>query len=64
MTSASLMHESGHPKQVLWDNQEGWEGEGGGGFRMGGTHEYLWLIHVDVWQKSSHYCKEIILQLK
>ena len=25
---------------------------------------YLWLIHVDIWQKPTHYCKAIILQLK
>ena len=24
------MHEAGHPKLVLWDNPEGWDGEGGG----------------------------------
>ena len=30
MTSASLMHEAGHPKLVLWDNPEGLGGEGGG----------------------------------
>ena len=24
------MHEAGHPKPVLWDNPEGWGGEGGG----------------------------------
>jgi len=30
----------------------------------GGTHVHLWLIHVDVWQKTSQYCKVIILQLK
>ena len=36
-TSASSMHEVGHPKPVLWDNPEGWGGEGGErGFRMGG----------------------------
>jgi len=36
MASASLMHETGHSKLVLWDNPEGWGGEGGGrGFRMG-----------------------------
>ena len=28
------------------------------------TYEYLWLIHVDVWQKPTQYCKAIILQLK
>jgi len=27
MTSASLMHEAGHSKLVLWDNPEGWGGE-------------------------------------
>ena len=24
------------------------------------THAYLWLIHVDVWQTPSQYCKKII----
>ena len=28
MTSASFMHEAGHSKRVLWDNPEGWDGEG------------------------------------
>ena len=32
--------------------------------KVEGTHVYLWLIHVDVWKKSSQYCKVIILQLK
>ena len=31
---------------------------------MKGACECLWPIHVDVWQKPSHYCKLIILQLK
>ena len=30
MTSASFMREEGHPKSVLWDNPEGWDGEGNG----------------------------------
>ena len=30
MTGANSMHEAGHPKPVLWDNPEGWGGEGGG----------------------------------
>ena len=29
MTSANSMHEAGHSKPVLWDNPEGWGGEGG-----------------------------------
>ena len=36
MTSASLMHEAGHPKPVLWDNPEGWVGEGEGVVQDGG----------------------------
>ena len=38
--------------------------EVGRGFRMKGTHVYLWLIYIDVWQKTSRYCKVVILQLK
>ena len=33
-------------------------------FKREGTYVYLWLIHADVWQKSNHYCKAIVLQLK
>ena len=48
-----------------WDNPEGLGGVGGGrGVQDGGTHVYLWPIHVDVWQKPSQYYKVIILQLK
>ena len=42
-------------------------GKGMGGGRKvlrKGTYVYLWLIHVDVWQKPAQYCKVIILQLK
>ena len=54
MTSASSMHEVGHSKPVLWDNSEAYIGEEGGrGVQDGGTHVYLWLVHVDVWQKLS-----------
>ena len=40
----------------------GWEV--GGRFKREETYVYLWLIHVDVWQKPTLYCKAIILQLK
>ena len=29
-----------------------------------GAYVYHWLIHADVWQKPTQYCKAIILQLK
>ena len=39
MSGASSMHEAGHSKPVLWDNPEGWGGEGGGrGVQDGQTH--------------------------
>ena len=36
----------------------------GGSLKREGTYVYLWLVHVDVWQKGTQYCREIILQLK
>ena len=38
--------------------------EVGGKFKREGTYVYLWLIHVDVWQKPTQYWKAIIFQLK
>ena len=50
---------------VPCDNGGGWMGwEPGGRFKRDGPCEYLWLIHVDVWQKPTQYYKVIILQLK
>ena len=40
----------------------GWEVEGR--LKRAETYVYLWLIHVAAWQKSTQYCKAIILQLK
>ena len=37
---------------------------GGREVQDGETYVYLWLIHVNVWQKTIQYCKLIILQLK
>ena len=48
---------------MLCDNLEGWDGVGGK-FKTEGTYACLWLIHVDVWQKSTKHCKAIALQLK
>ena len=36
----------------------------GAGFKKEGIYVYLWLIHVDIWQKPTKFCKAIILQLK
>ena len=29
-----------------------------------GPYVYLWLIHGDVWQKLTHYCKAFVILLK
>ena len=59
------MNEREHSKPVHCDNPEGWDEEGGRrGVHDRGTHVHLWLIHVNVWQKTPHYCKVIRLQLK
>ena len=36
----------------------------GGRFKREGIYVYLWLIHVEAWQKTTKFCKAIILQLK
>ena len=49
---------------VLYDNLDEWDvGERGERFNREETYVYLWLIHVDVWQRPTQ-CKAIILQLK
>ena len=59
------MYEAGHSKPVLQDNLEGWGGEGNKRqVQDRGTHVYLWLIHVDIWQKPPQYCNVFSLQLK
>ena len=60
--SGNLPYESGSSNQVLCDSLEGWEV--GGRLKREGTCVYLWLIHVDVWQKPTQYCKAIILRLR
>ena len=52
---------------ITADNLERYEGdwqEVWGRFKREGIYAHLWLIHVDVWQKSNQYCKAIINQLK
>ena len=54
MTSASLMHEAGHSKLVLWDNPEGWSGsEVRRGFRMAG-HLYISGWFMSMYGKNHH----------
>ena len=57
--------DSGSSNQVLCDNLErckGWEVEER--FKREGIYVYLWLTHVDIWKKSTQYCKVAIPNLK
>ena len=49
----------------ILESTVGWDGsEMGGRFKREGTYVHLWLIHVDIWQKTTKFCKAIILQFK
>ena len=48
---------------MLCDGLEGWDGEMGGRFKREGKYVYLWLMHGDVRQQPTQYCKAIIPQL-
>ena len=49
ISRVTLVHEAGHPKPVLWDNPEGWGGEGG---ESGAQDEGDTCIAV----ADSHWC--------
>ena len=51
-------------KQGLCINLERWDGEGDGREVQKGENICIWLIHVEVLQKTTKLCKAIILQLK
>ena len=52
-------------RQGLCDNLEEWvEKEDGREFWRERAWVYLWMILVDVWQKTTEFSKAIILQLK
>ena len=58
-----MLYDAGNSNSGLCDNLEQWHGAGGR-FKREWVYVYLWLVHVDAWQKPTHVCKEIILQLK
>ena len=65
IVSEDLLCNSGNSNWGSVTTQNGWMGrEVARSFQRERTYVYLWLIHVDVWQKPSQYCKVIILQLK
>ena len=56
---------SGNPNRVSVSTSRGGMGrEMGSRFKREGISVYLWLIHVEVLQKTTKFSKAIILQLK
>ena len=65
IANGNLLYDSGNSNWGSVTIQRGVMGrEVGWRFKREGTYVYLWLIHVDVWQKPTRFCKAIILQLK
>ena len=62
IASGNLLYDTGSSNLVLCDNLEGLNVVGVGRVVQG--VEDICLIHDDVWQKPTQYCKAIILQLK
>ena len=54
MTNASLMHEAGHPKLVLWENLGGWGGEAGGRGSGWRGHRYACGRFIWIYGKNHH----------
>lgn len=52
------------PGALAQPRRVGWSSGMGGRVKREGTYAYLWLIHVDMWQKATLYGKAIILQIK
>ena len=59
IASGSLVYEAGHPKPVLCDNLERWDGEGLGREAQEGGD--ICIPNADSWHKPSQYCEVIIL---
>ena len=51
-------------KQGICINRGGIGRELRGRFKREGIYVYLWLIHVEVWQETTKFCKTIILLFK
>ena len=67
IANGNLLYDSGNSNWGSVTTQRGglaWEGDSRWRFKREGTYVHLWLIHVDVWEKPTQYCKAVILLLK
>ena len=54
--------ESGTTERLNWTERDGMGRDLRQRFKMEGIFVYLWLIHIEVWQKTTKFCKAINLQ--
>ena len=65
IANGNLPYDSGNSNWGSVTTQTGRKGwEVGERFRREGTYIQLWLIHVNIWEKSNQYYKAVIFQLK
>ena len=63
IANGNLVYGSGDSNRGSVSTKRGGMGrEMGGRFKREGMYVYLWLIHVEVQQKTTKFCKAIILQ--
>ena len=65
IAGGNLLYDSGSSNWcsvTTYRDDMGWEV--GQNFKREETYLYLWLIHVDAWQKPIQYCKAIIFHFK
>ena len=48
----------------MMTERDGMSREVGGRFKKEDAYVFLWLFHVNIWEKPLQYCKVIILKLK
>ena len=61
MANGDLMYGSGISNRGSVSTWRGGMGRDmGGRFKREGTYVYLWLIHVEVWQKTAKFSKAIV----
>ena len=62
--NGNLLHDSGNSTRLCNTLEGRRRGQRGVRFKREGTYMYLWLIHVDGWQKPTKFRNAVILQLK
>ena len=58
IASGNLLYDAWSSNLILCDNLQAWDGVGKK-FKREGTYVYLWLTHIDIWQKPTQHCNQL-----